>query len=76
MTQEASTTQVEQPQANLSVQDLTIALTVIQTAAKRGAFGAEEMSTVGGLYDRIAKFLESVGAISVNQPETTDNQGA
>lgn len=78
MTQETSNAEVAQNQApsNLSVNDLTIMLKVIQTAASRGAFQAEEMTTVGGVYDRIAQFLESVGAITVNRSETTDTQGA
>lgn len=78
MTQETSTNEGANNQAptSLSVNDLTVVLKVIQTAASRGAFAAEEMSTVGGVYDKIAQFLESVGAITVNRPETTDTQGA
>lgn len=78
MTQETSTNEGANNQAptSLSVNDLTVVLKVIQTAASRGAFAAEEMSTVGGVYDKIAQFLESVGAITVNRAETTDTQGA
>jgi hypothetical protein len=47
----------------LTVQDLTLTLQVIQVASNRGAFKAEELTVIGGLYDRMIKFLDSVGAI-------------
>jgi hypothetical protein len=48
----------------LTIQDLNLALQVIQMSATRGAFKAEELSIVGGLHDRIYKFLESTGAFA------------
>ena len=57
----------EQTQApastGLTIQDLTLTLQVIQVATSRGAFKADELTAIGGLYDRIFKFLESTGAI-------------
>jgi len=51
------------PAATLSVNDLALVLQTIQIVATRGAFKAEELATVGGLYDRIAAFLRATGAL-------------
>jgi hypothetical protein len=59
-------------QTGLTVQDLTLTLQVIQVAASRGAFKADELTSVGGLYDRIFKFLESTGAITTQPAATTE----
>jgi hypothetical protein len=64
MTEETTAT----PQPGLTVQDLTLTLQVIQVASSRGAFKADELTAIGGLYDRIFKFLESSGAIVKNPP--------
>lgn len=53
-----------QEQTGLTIQDLTLVLQVVNLAASRGAFKADEMTTIGGLHDRIFKFLDSVGAIN------------
>ena len=46
----------------LTIQDLTLTQQIIQVATSRGAFKADELSVVGGVYDRITKFLDSVAA--------------
>ena len=52
----------EQPsQTGITTQDMMLVLQVIQAATARGAIKPEELSIVGGLYDRICKFLNSVG---------------
>jgi len=48
---------------SLTINDLTLALQVIQISTQRGTFKPEELSTVGALYDRIIKFLDSAGAL-------------
>jgi len=53
----------------LTIQDLTLTLQVIQVASSRGAFKADELTAIGGLYDRIFKFLESTGAITTQAPD-------
>ena len=58
---------------SLQLQDLVLALQTIQAAAQRGAVRAEEMTTVGGLYDRMFAFLEAQGVIKRGD---TPNQGA
>ena len=49
---------------NLTVSDLMLVLQTIQVVSARGAVKAEEMTVVGGLYDRLFKFLDSQGAIN------------
>lgn len=53
----------EKPAPQLTIGDLTLALNVIQACAQRGAFKAEEMTVVGGLYDRVYAFLDASGAL-------------
>jgi hypothetical protein len=69
MTEETTATPPAQP--GLTVQDLTLTLQVIQVASSRGAFKADELTAIGGLYDRVFKFLESSGAIVKNPPPET-----
>lgn len=47
----------------LSLTDLVNVLQVIRTCAARGAIKAEEMASVGGLYDRLQTFLTSTGVL-------------
>ena len=49
----------EQPDVGLSVEDLMNALRVINTATERGAFKANELSTVGQVYDKFATFVRA-----------------
>jgi len=44
----------------LSITDLAVLKNVIDIAAKRGAFQASEMKSVGEVYDRLTTFLDSV----------------
>jgi hypothetical protein len=48
------------PQPELSIADLQNLKAVIDVAVKRGAFQAAEMSSVGGVYDRLNAFLVAV----------------
>lgn len=58
--QEAETKEVAQEQPGLTVNDLAMMVQVIQLATQRGTFKADELSAVGGLYDRVSKFLAAV----------------
>ena len=61
MTENAQTTdQVQQPSPELTVVDLQNLRSVIDVAARRGAFGANEMAAVGGVYDKLNAFLTAV----------------
>jgi len=60
---------------SLQLTDLVLALQTIQASAQRGAVRADEMSTVGGLHDRLFAFLEAQGVITRSAPaqgETPD----
>ena len=52
----------------LTIQDLVDLRQCLDLASTRGAFRAEEMSSVGRTYDKLNTFLSSV----LSQVETTD----
>lgn len=64
MTESNSTEQpaTEQPavqeRPTLTLQDLTLVVQILETMSARGAVKAEELSSVGQLYDRITAFLK------------------
>jgi hypothetical protein len=60
------------PAAQLQLQDLMLAAQVIQLASQRGAIRAEEMTQVGGLYERIVAFLQASGALQPAQTPAAD----
>lgn len=47
----------EEQKPNITIEDIVLAQRVIAQASARAAFKAEEMSVVGGLYDRITRFV-------------------
>lgn len=60
----------EAPKApNLNIADLVNVLQVFRTCSQRGAFRADEMSSVGGLYDRLQEFLVSTGAVKLGDAD-------
>lgn len=50
----------EQKQPELSIADLQNMRALIDVAARRGAFSASEMSSVGAVFDRVNAFLTAV----------------
>ena len=56
----------------LTLQDLVQVAQIIQVTSQRGAYRAEEMATVGALYNKLVTFLESTGAI--NKPADSANE--
>ena len=46
---------------------------IIQLTTQRGAYKAEELEQVGGLYNKLVAFLQSTGAISPAPTEETKN---
>jgi hypothetical protein len=54
---------------NLNISDLVNVLQVFRTCSQRGAFRADEMSSVGGLYDRLQEFLVSTGAVKLGDAD-------
>lgn len=70
MTEQATTPETQPEQApGLSIQDLLLVVNTIQVLSQRGGFKAEEMSTVGGLYERLVAFLRANGAIRDAAPQ-------
>ena len=57
-----NTEQAQQPAANpeLTIVDLQNIRSIIDVAAKRGAFGAGEMAAIGGVYTKLEAFLSAV----------------
>jgi len=51
---------------NLTIGDLRLVARVIQVSSERGAIRANEMATVGDLYNRLVEFLN---AVTPKQPE-------
>ena len=56
--------QPEQQAVSLTLQDLVLVAQIIQLTSSRGAFKAEELADVGGLYNKLVVFLQSTGALS------------
>ena len=63
-TQETPTTAAPETAAQeapqLSISDLQALLNVIDVASSRGAFRANELTNVGGVADKLTKFLQHV----------------
>jgi hypothetical protein len=61
---DAAPQQEQQPAPSLTLQDLVLVAQIIQLTSSRGAFKAEELSDVGGLYNKLVTFLQSTGALT------------
>jgi hypothetical protein len=48
------------PPPELNIVDLQNIRAIIDTAARRGAFGAQEMSGIGSVFDRLNAFVNAV----------------
>jgi hypothetical protein len=57
----------EESTPSLTVEDLILLVQIIQVCNSRGAFRPEELSKVGGLYDKMILFLDATGAIKKEQ---------
>jgi hypothetical protein len=73
--------QVEQPaQPELGIADLQNLKTLVEMAIRRGAYGPNEISSVGAVYDRVSAFLNAVApaptAESAPEGEQTQEQAA
>ena len=58
----------QQPAPSLTLQDLVLVAQIIQLTTQRGAFKAEELADVGGLYNKLITFLQSTGALTPAAP--------
>jgi hypothetical protein len=59
-------------ETNISISDLVSIRNVINMAAERGAFKAEEMLEVGTVYTKLSNFLEAVIAQAQAQEQSAD----
>lgn len=57
---------------NINITDLVALRNIINLAAERGAFKAEEMLEIGTLYTKLNTFLEAVIAQAQAQEQTAD----
>jgi hypothetical protein len=57
-----SDTQITENKPSLTLQDLTTVIEILETGSQRGAWKADELSTIGGVYDRISAFLNVANA--------------
>lgn len=58
---------------NITITDLIAIRDIMNLAAERGAFKAEEMANIGTVYNKLSKFLEAVVAqAAAQEAEKTD----
>ena len=55
-----ATSQPDAPATGLSVSDLQNIAMIFDVASRRGAFKADEMATVGTVYNKLKAFLDSL----------------
>jgi hypothetical protein len=60
-------------ETNISISDLVAIRNIMNIAAERGAFKAEEMLDVGTVYTKLTNFLEAVIAQSQAQEQSADS---
>ena len=58
--EQPATPQPDAPATGLSVGDLQNIAMIFDVASRRGAFKAEEMATVGTVYNKLKTFLDSL----------------
>ena len=66
----------EQPVGGLSIGDLRNLATIMAVASTRGAFRANEMATVGLLYNKLNQFLIKVAPQQATEPSLASNPTA
>jgi hypothetical protein len=54
MTEEQTT---EQP--NIAIQDIAFLIQIVEVCSTRGAFRAEELSSVGAVYNKVKAFIDA-----------------
>lgn len=62
-------------ESNLTLQDIAVALQIIDIASARGAIRGEEMATVGQCRNNLAVFLKAAQEQQAAQVETETNGG-
>ena len=70
--QPAGSAPQQQPGTDLSIADLKNLGTIIDVASTRGAFRANEMATVGAMYNKLQAFLARVAPESKPEAKTAE----
>ena len=55
----------------LTIKDITNALSIIDVCVKRGAIGGDELTTVGLVRDKLASFVEE-NTVTAEETEETE----
>jgi hypothetical protein len=72
MSDEAETTSPE-TRPGLTLTDIATVVQILSICTNRGVWKAQELSTVGQLYDKLVGFLQSAGVnVEENQNEVKD----
>ena len=66
--------ETQQPAPSLTLQDLVLVAQIIQLTSSRGAFKAEELADVCGLYNKLITFLQSTGALTPPAAPTEESK--
>jgi hypothetical protein len=64
---------VRQDPPGLGLQDIVALLNIIDVATRRGAFRAEELSSVGSVFDKVSEFLKASGALKQEGEEPAES---
>jgi len=51
------TNEVQTPPPSMTINDIVFLVQIIEIVAQRGAFKADELSTVGAVYDKVKAFI-------------------
>ena len=65
---------IPQEQVSISLQDLVVIANLIKVVADRGAIKAEEMTVIGGVYEKLVNFLNASGAVRSAESAAEQNQ--
>lgn len=68
-------TQPTTPPADLTIVDLQNIRSIIDVAARRGAFAAAEMTAVGTVFNKLDNFLNAVAPPQAPQTDQEPTQG-
>jgi len=68
MTEE--TTEVAATPPSITITDIAFLVQIVETVAQRGAFRADELSSVGAVYDKVKAFIVANNP----QPEQTTEE--
>jgi hypothetical protein len=66
---------MEDINTQLTINDIALARDIIDTAVKRGAFGAAEAKQVGTLYEKIDQFIKTAIAQAEAEAESQPEAG-